>query len=59
VAAVRQRFEVPADVFAVLLLDEDGAVFLRSTTPVSADRLNAAIDRTARRQAEMRRPHSN
>ena len=58
-AVVRQRFEVPADAFTVLLLDEDGTVFLRSTSPVSAERLNALIDRTARRQAEMRRPHAN
>lgn len=59
VAAVRQRYPVPADAFAVLLVDEDGTVRLRSPSPVSADRLNAVIDRTARRQAEMLRPHAN
>jgi len=58
-AAVRQRYEVPADAFTVLLLDEDGAVFLRSGSPIAADRLNALIDRTARRRAEMQRPHAN
>lgn len=58
-ASVRQRYEIADGTFAVLLLDEDGRVFLRSTSPVSADRLNAVIDRTARRQAEMRRPHAN
>jgi Domain of unknown function (DUF4174) len=59
VSAVRQRYEISAGTFAVVLLDEDGTVRLRSENPVSADRLNGVIDRTARRQAEMQRPHAN
>jgi len=58
-AVVRQRFKVPTDAFMVLLLDEDGTVFLRSPGPVAADRLNTVIDRTGRRQEEMRRLHAN
>lgn len=56
---LRQRYQIPAGDFAVLLLDEDGTVKLRTAGPVSADRLNALIDRTPRRQAEMLRPHAN
>lgn len=56
---VRERFHIPANEFAVLLLDEDGSLKLRSAAPVSADRLNTLIDRTPRRQAEMQRPHAN
>lgn len=56
---VRAKFHIPAAEFAVLLLDEDGSVMLRSRTPAAADRLNALIDRTPRRQQEMQRPHAN
>jgi|SRR5580698_4050168 hypothetical protein len=57
-AAVRAQFHV-APGFAVLLLDEDGSVMLRTAVPVSTDRLNALIDKTALRQTEMLRPHAN
>ena len=56
---IRTQFHVPASVFAVLLLDEDGKTALRGTTPIATDRLSALIDRMPRRQAEMRRPHAN
>jgi len=56
---VRTKFHLPMAEFAVLLLDEDGSVMLRSRTPLDADRLNAAIDKTPLRQAEARRPHAN
>jgi hypothetical protein len=58
-AEARAQFHIPAPVFTVVLLDEDGSVMLRAREPVSADRLNALIDKTPLRQAEMRRPHAN
>ncbi len=57
--AVHAKFHIGAAEFVVLLLDEDGSVMLRSRTPVDADRLNALIDKTPRRQAEAHRPHAN
>jgi hypothetical protein len=56
---LRARFHIPAGQFTVLLLDEDGGVLIRSTNPVNPARLNALIDRTPLRQAEMRRPGAN
>ena len=56
---VRARFHIPASEFVVLLLDEDGSVMLRSRLPVETDRLNATIDSTPLRKAEMQRPHAN
>ncbi len=56
---LRNRFKIPQGEFAVLLLDENGAVRLRSGTPVSVGRLNALIDRTPRRKAEMLRRDAN
>jgi hypothetical protein len=56
---IRTRFHVPPSQFAVLLLDEDGSVQLRSADPVNPVRLNALIDRTPERRAEMLRPHAN
>lgn len=56
---IRARFHVPESQFAVLLLDEDGNVMLRSPNPVNPARLNALIDRTPERQAEMLRAHAN
>ncbi|MGB9030125.1 MAG: DUF4174 domain-containing protein [Acidobacteriaceae bacterium] len=58
-AAVRVQFHVAAGGFAVLLLDEDGSVILRTAAPVSTDRLNTVIDKTPLRQSEMLRPHAN
>jgi hypothetical protein len=56
---IRARFHIPASQFAVLLLDEDGSVMLRSSNPVNPARLNVLIDRTPERRAEMLRPHAN
>jgi hypothetical protein len=56
---VRAKFHISTAEFVVLLLDEDGSVMLRSRMPVEADRLNALIDKTPRRQAEAHRPHAN
>lgn len=56
---IRARFHIPESQFAVLLLDEDGSVMLRSANPVNPARLNALIDRTPERQAEMLRAHAN
>ena len=56
---VRAKFHIPAGEFVVLLLDEDGTVMLHLRSPIDADRLNALIDKTPRRQAEMLRPHAN
>jgi len=56
---LRRQFHVAPSDFTVLLLDEDGSVKLRATAPVNADRLNALIDKTPQRQAEMQRPHAN
>ena len=52
--AVRRRFNVaPAD-FAVILLGKDGGEKLRSTRPLSMDKLSATIDAMPMRQDEMR-----
>jgi hypothetical protein len=56
---IRARLHIPASQFTVLLLDEDGTVMLRSNNPVNPARLNALIDRTPERRAEMLRPHAN
>ena len=56
---VRAKFHIPSGEFVVLLLDEDGKVMLRSRIPVETDRLNALIDSTPLRKAEMQRPHAN
>jgi hypothetical protein len=56
---IRARFHIPAPQFTVLLLDEDGSVMLRSLNAVNPARLNALIDQTPERRAEMLRPHAN
>jgi hypothetical protein len=56
---LRTRFHVPDNQFSVLLLGEDGLVKLRSSAPVSVDRMNALIDAMPDRKAEMQRPHAN
>jgi hypothetical protein len=58
-SAMRSLFHIATGEFVVLLLDEDGSVLLRATGPVDADRLNALIDKTPRRQQEAARPHAN
>lgn len=56
---IRKRFHIPQDRFTVLLLEENGAVMLRSASPVDPYRLNALIDELPKRQEEMQRPHAN
>jgi hypothetical protein len=56
---IRARFQIAAGQFTILLLDENGSVMLRSDNPVNPARLNALIDRTPLRRAEMRRPGAN
>ena len=58
-SAVRAQFHIPTAQFAVLLLDEDARVLLRSAAPLAAARLNQRIDLLPRRQAEKLRPHAN
>jgi len=58
-AAIRNHFQIPENQFTVLLLGEDGAIMLRSTTPVTITRLNELIDGMPDRQLEMQRPHAN
>ena len=58
-AEIREKFHIAPAEFTILLLDENGSVMLRSTNPVNPVRLNALIDRTPLRQAEMRRPGAN
>lgn len=50
-----ERFQVPREQFAVLLVGKDGGVKLRSDEPVSAQRLFDLIDSMPMRQQEMRR----
>ncbi|GGH16077.1 hypothetical protein GCM10011586_37660 [Silvibacterium dinghuense] len=54
-ASIRRRFQVPDGTFLVLLLEENGAVALRSSHPVSTDRLNALIDTMPDRKIERQR----
>lgn len=56
---IRERFHIPGDQFTVLLLDENGSIMLRSADPVHPARLNALIDATPLRRAEMQRPGAN
>jgi hypothetical protein len=58
-AEIREKFHIAPAEFTILLLDENGSVMLRSTNPVNPMRLNALIDRTPLRQAEMRRLGAN
>jgi hypothetical protein len=58
-AAIRNHFQIPENQFIILLLGEDGTIKLRSTTPVTINRLNALIDAMPDRQLEMQRPHAN
>jgi len=57
--AIRAQFQVPAESFLVLLLNEDLSEKLRSTQPVDPARLNALIDHMPSRKTEMQRPHAN
>jgi hypothetical protein len=53
--ALRRRFAVPADRFAVVLLGLDGAPKLAEDEPVATDRLFALIDGMPMRREELRR----
>jgi hypothetical protein len=54
VEALRERFEVPADVFVVVLVGKDGTEKRRDPSPVSAKALFETIDAMPMRQREMR-----
>jgi hypothetical protein len=58
-SARRAQFHIAVGDFVVLLLDENGSAMLRAPAPVSAERLNAVIDKTPLRQEEAKRPHAN
>lgn len=52
--AARRRFHVAPGQFVVVLLGKDGGEKLRSTKPLTMDKLNATIDAMPMRQDEMR-----
>jgi hypothetical protein len=56
---IREQFHVPANVFEVLLLNEEGRAKLRSEKPVDVTRLNALIDSMPEREVEMLRRDAN
>ncbi|WP_158751340.1 DUF4174 domain-containing protein [Acidobacterium sp. S8] len=59
IIAIRNRFHISEDEFAIFLLGEDGEIKLRSDVPVSIAKLNSLIDSMPDRKVEMERPHSN
>ncbi len=54
---IRRRFHIAQNEFAVILIGKDGGEKLRSTTPITLQRLNRTIDAMPGRQEEMR--HQN
>jgi hypothetical protein len=58
-AALRERFDVAPDRFAVLLVGKDTTVKRRSDQPVEMASLYQQIDRMPMRRAEMRRRSGN
>lgn len=52
---VRERLQVPATGFVVLLIGKDGGVKRRETVPLSPAQLFSTIDAMPMRQQEMRR----
>ncbi len=54
--AVRRRFNVPPDMFTVILIGKDGGEKLRSSKPLSMEKLNETIDSMPMRQEEMKHP---
>ena len=52
--ALRRRFHLPLARFGVVLVGKDGHIALRSDTPLTADRLQAAIDAMPMRRAGLR-----
>ncbi len=57
--AIRHRLGARAGDFQSVLLGEDGSAKLRSSRPLTVDRLNALIDAMPTRRMEMARPHAN
>jgi hypothetical protein len=53
-AAARKRFHIAPDAFTVILIGKDGGEKLRSSSPVSLDKLLSTIDAMPMRQDEMR-----
>jgi hypothetical protein len=53
-AAERQRYDVQAGDFLVVLIGKDGGEKLKSQTPVSMDQLERLIDSMPRRKSEMK-----
>jgi len=51
-ATLRDRYEVAADSFMVVLIGKDGGEKLRSAQPITAERLFATIDAMPMRQSE-------
>ncbi len=56
--AARRRFNVAPGDFAVILIGKDGGEKLRSSKPLSMQRLRDTIDAMPMRQQEMRGPQS-
>jgi hypothetical protein len=56
--AARKRFHIGNDEFAVVLIGKDGGEKLRSSTPVTIERLIKVIDSMPMRQKEARNGHS-
>ena len=55
--AARRRFNIPPSGFAVILLGKDGVEQLRSSKPLSIDKLRDTIGASPTRQPEMHAPH--
>ncbi len=51
---LRERFRVPADAFAVVLVGKDGTRKLQSATPVTTEAIFGLIDQMPMRRQEMR-----
>ena len=52
--ALRQRFQVAPDAFAMVLVGKDGTEKYRSSAPVITDKIFSLIDRMPMRRQEMR-----
>jgi hypothetical protein len=53
---VRRRFNIPPADFAVILIGKDGGEKLRSSKPLSMEKLSSTIDAMPMRRHEMQRP---
>ncbi len=53
-ARIREKYEIPADEFRILLIGKDGGVKLRERAFTSTDHIFGLIDRMPMRQREMR-----